>query len=142
MLLGAESVWVLSDSAGILTRINPQTNSIQASIKVKPFSYCAAFGYGAVWITNSGQIQYHRNGEVTAGEPGSVQKIDPETNQVVATISVGFAPYFLATGENGVWILNQGDGSVSRINPDTNQLIATIDAKVSGLGWRHCRRCR
>ena len=134
LALGAGSVWVLSDSAGILTRISPRTNSIQAVIKVKPFSYCAAFGYGAVWITNSGQIQYQRNGEVTARELGSVQKIDPKTNQVVATISVGIAPNFLATGENGIWVLNQGDGSVSRINPNTNQLIATIDAKVSGAG--------
>jgi virginiamycin B lyase len=134
LALGAGSVWVLSDSAGILTRINPQTNSIQAIIKVKPFSYCAAFGYGAVWITNSGQVQYHQNGKVTAIEQGSVQKIDPETNQVVATISVRIAPNFLATGEKGIWVLNQGDGTVSRINPDTNQLIATIDAKVSGAG--------
>jgi virginiamycin B lyase len=131
---GDGSVWVLSDSAGILTRINPQTNTIQATIKVKPFSYCAAFGYGAVWITNCGQIQYHRNGEVTARDPGSVQKIDPKTNQVVATIPVGFAPNFLAAGENGIWILNQVDGSVSRINPDSNQITATIDAKVSGWG--------
>lgn len=131
---GAGSIWVLSDSAGTLTRINPQTNTVQAIIKVKPFSYCAAFGYGAVWITNSGQIEYHRNGEVTARDLGSVQKIDPKTNQVVATITVGFAPNFLATGEKGIWVLNEGDGSVSRINPNTNQLTATIDAKVSGWG--------
>lgn len=123
---GAGSVWVLSDSAGILTRINPVKNVVQAKIKVLPFSYCVAFGYGAVWITSTGMVERK--------SPGSVQRINPKTNKTVAIIATGIAPRFLAAGENGIWALNQGDGTVSRIDPYTNKLIATIDAKVVGLG--------
>ncbi|MVM34136.1 YncE family protein [Spirosoma sp. HMF4905] len=131
LAVGDGSVWVLSDSTGILARIDPKTNKLQATIRVLPFSYCVAFGYGAVWITNTGQGK-NRPGAGT--NAGSVQRIDPQTNKVVVTIPTGMVPRFLAVGENGVWTLNQGDGSVSRIDPYTNKLIATIDVKATGLG--------
>lgn len=135
LAVGAGSVWVLSDSTGFLIRINPVKNVIEAKIKVLPFSYCVAFGYGAVWITNTGKVKnIFSTGMVEGKNKGSVQRINPKTNQIVATIPTGIAPRFLAVGENGVWTLNQGDGTVSRINPYINKLIATIDAKVVGLG--------
>ena len=132
---GAGSVWVLSDSAGILTRINPETNAVQATINVLPFSYCAAFGYDAVWITNTGNVKnIPGTGMVEGKNKGSVQRIDPITNKVAATISTGTAPRFLAVGENGIWALNQADGTVSRIDPYTNKLVATVNVQVAGLG--------
>jgi len=135
LAIGAGSVWVLSDSTGILTRIDPVKNVVQAKIKVLPFSYCAAFGYDAVWITNTGDVKNSfSTGMVEGKGQGSVQRINPETNEVIATIPAGIAPRFLAVGEKGVWALNQADGTVSRIDPFTNKLIATIDTKVIGLG--------
>src|SRR6185369_6595973 len=65
---------------------------------------------------------------------GSVQRIDPQSNSVVATIPVGPRPRFLAAGAGGVWTLNQGDGTVSRVDPVTNTLAATIPAQVPGGG--------
>ena len=121
LAFGAGSVWILSDSSGILTCIDANTNSIKANIKVKPHSYCATFGYEAVWITNT-------------GDPGSVQRIDPATNTVVATIAVGPDPRFMAAGENGIWTLNQKDGTVSHIDPVSNKLVSTIEGKVPGTG--------
>ena len=127
---GAGSIWVLTDSAGILTRIDPITNKVQATIKVLPFSYCAAFGYNAVWITNTGNI----NKISQEQKEGSVQRIDPISNKVIATIATGIMPHFLAVGENGVWTLNQFDGTVSKIDPFTNRLVANVETKVSGSG--------
>jgi len=124
--IGAGSVWVLSDSKGILSRVDPQTNNVIAQIRVAPYSYAAAFGFDAVWISNTGS-------QTSLGN-GSVQRIDPRSNQVVATIPVGPAPRFLTAGEDGVWTLNQGDGSISRIDPNTNTLVATIQAGVKGPG--------
>jgi virginiamycin B lyase len=122
---GAGSVWVLSNASGALSRIDAATNKIAARIVVRPNSYAAAFGYDAVWITNTG----------FAGEgAGSVQRIDPQTDEVTATIAVGPAPRFLAVGEGGVWTLNQGDGSVTRINPVTNRAIATVQVGIMGAG--------
>jgi len=120
LAVGDNSVWVLSDSAGVLTRINPVTNTVLAKIAVSPHSHCAVYGFNAVWITNT--------------RSNSVQRIDPKTNSVIATISVGKTPRFLAAGEHGVWILNQGDGTVSHIDPADNKVVAVIDTKVPGGG--------
>ena len=49
-----------------------------------------AFGEGAVWVANSARPQRIR--------------IDPETNEVVATIGVGNEPQRLAAGEGSVWV--------------------------------------
>jgi virginiamycin B lyase len=124
--VGAGSVWLLTDAAGVLSRVDPETNKVIAQIPVKPNSFAAAFGFGAVWVTNTGDSR--------PSDPGSVQRIDPATNQVTATISVGPVPRFLAAGEGGVWILNQGDGTVTRIDPVRNRVSATIPAGVAGGG--------
>lgn len=118
---GAGSLWVLSDSSGVLSRIDPGSGRLVARISVLPHSFCAVFGFGSVWVTNS-------------GIPGSVQRINPATNQVIATIGTGPCPHFLAAGENGIWTLNQRDGSISHLDPVTNSLVATIPAGLAGTG--------
>ncbi len=123
---GEGGVWVLTDKKGILSRIDPETNNLVAQIPVKPHSYAAMAGYGAVWVTNTG--------EPRSADNGSVQRVDPKTNTVVATIAVRSQPRFLAVGEGAVWVLNQTDGTVSRIDPETNKVAATIEAGVAGLG--------
>ena len=125
LAVGAGSVWVLTDEGGVLSRVDPQTNRVSARIKVAPYSYAAVFGFGSVWITNTGKV---------GSSNGFVQRVDPSTNRVVATIPVGPIPHFLAAGEGGVWTLNQGDGSVSRIDPLSNTVVATIAAGVDGAG--------
>jgi virginiamycin B lyase len=120
------AIWVLTDQKGVLSRINPETNEVVARIGVKPYSYAAAAGYDAIWVTNTGRAR--------ATENGSVQRVDPKTNAVVATITVHSQPRFLAAGEGAVWVLNQGDGTVSKIDPRTNRVVATIDVGVPGPG--------
>jgi YVTN family beta-propeller protein len=123
---GEGGVWLVTDRKGILSRIDPTTNRVAAEIKVKPNSYAAMAGYGAIWVTNTGKAG--------AKEPGSVERIDPKTNAVVAVIPVRVQPRFLAVGEGAVWVLNQGDGTVSRIDPKTNQVTATIETGAAGPG--------
>lgn len=123
--VGAGAVWVLSDRAGVLSRVDPATNQVAAKIPVAPNSFAAVFGFGSVWITNTG---------TRTDTTWSVQRIDPATNTVVATIPVGPTPRFLAAGEGGVWTLNQRDGTVTHIDPATNKVVATIDAGVPGGG--------
>jgi len=122
---GAGAVWLLTDAAGVLSRVDPLTNQVTARIPVAPGSFAAVFGFGSLWISNTGD---------RPGTPGSVQRIDPESSAVVATIPVGPGPRFLAAGEGAVWTLNQGDGTVSRVDPESNRLVSTIEAEVPGSG--------
>ena len=52
---GQGGIWVLTDQKGVLSRINPETNEVVARIGVKPYSYAAAAGFEAIWVTNTGQ---------------------------------------------------------------------------------------
>ena len=55
---------------------------VGATINVLPFSYCAAFGYDAVWVTNTGNVKnIPDTGMVEGKNQGSVQRIDPNTNK-------------------------------------------------------------
>jgi hypothetical protein len=123
---GAGSIWLLTDAAGVLSRIDPASNEVVATIRVEPHSYAAVYEFGSVWTTSTGAPDLQG--------PGIVQRIDPATNAVVATIRIGPRPLFLAAGEGGVWTLNQGDGTVTRIDPLTNAQVATIDVGVPGTG--------
>lgn len=120
LAVGDGSVWLLSDSTGILLRINPETATVQATIRVQPHSYCAAYADHAVWVTSTGN--------------SAVQRIDSRKNSVVAVIPAGKNPRFIAVDGQAVWTLNQGDGTVTRIDPQTNQVVATIDVQAKGPG--------
>jgi len=70
-------------------------------------------GYGAVWVTSS----------------GALARVDPASNQVVATIPTPLAGRFpsIAFGEGAVWVTSgQSNGVVYRIDPATNRVTATI----------------
>ncbi len=122
---GAGAIWLLTDPAGVLSRVDPAANRVTTRIPVAPGSFAAVFGFGSVWVSNTGELP---------GTPGTVQRIDPGSSAVVATIPVGPGPRFLAAGEGAVWTLNQGDGTVSRVDPQSNRLVATIPTEVPGSG--------
>lgn len=105
VVAGAGSVWVPSDAAGIISRIDPATNEVTARIEVVPNTFFLAFGFDALWAVSS--------------EARLLQRIDPETNSVTGTVELGNQPGFLAAGEGAVWVQEQRDGTVARVLPDT-----------------------
>jgi YVTN family beta-propeller protein len=104
--VGAGSVWVTSrfvvtdtiaahnstpkPKPGILSRIDPATNSIVATIPVGLDPFGVAVGEGGVWVAN-------RTGF-------TISKVDPATNGVVATIPIGNRPSGVAAAESGILI--------------------------------------
>jgi len=123
--VGAESVWLLTDERGVLSRVDLQTNRVSEQIKVAPYSYAAVFGFGSVWITNTGKGNRpvdSFNG-LTPARIGWRRQFRSVPRHA-----------FLQREKGGVWILNQGDGSVSRIDPSSNEVIATILVGVEGPG--------
>ena len=65
--VGADSVWLATNRTGILSRIEPKTNAVVASITIPSGSFCPVFADGFVWVTST--------------EPSVLAKIDPETNK-------------------------------------------------------------
>ena len=66
----------------------------------------------AIWVHN--------------GLAGTLVRIDPRTNTIVATIPVGHGEGGVALGEGAVWVANPQEGTVSRIDPQTDRVVATI----------------
>jgi YVTN family beta-propeller protein len=64
---------------------------------------------------------------VTSSPKSTVTRLDPKTNTVAATVTVGKRPCSgLTAGFGTVWVPNCGDKTVSRIDMKTNQVTATL----------------
>lgn len=113
VVAGAGSVWVASDNkVGKVSRVDPATNKVVATVTVSPGTWYLAFGFDAVWAVSS--------------EAMTIQKIDPATNTVVKTTALGKIPGFLAAGEGAVWVQEQGDGTVARIDPVSGEVTGRV----------------
>jgi len=106
--VGAGSLWVPSDGKGAISRVDPDTLKVIATIPVDPDTWYLVFGYGSLWAASSTH--------------NSLQRIDPQTNRVVHKTIMGREPGFLAAGEGGVWVQEQGDGTVARIDPASGEV--------------------
>jgi len=112
VVAGAGSIWIASDDSGVVSRIDPATNKVVATVTVDPGTWYLAFGYDALWAVSARQQ--------------SLQKIDPKTNTVVRRTALGKEPGFLAAGSDGVWVQEQGDGTLARIDPQSGDLTGRI----------------
>jgi peptide/nickel transport system substrate-binding protein len=75
-------------------RIDPDTNSVNATIRVGHSPTGIAVGGGSVWVANSGD--------------GTVTRINPRTNKPVSTIVVGGSPQALTVARGRVWVTVDG----------------------------------
>jgi streptogramin lyase len=112
VVAGSGSIWIASDDAGVVSRIDPATNTVVAKVTVDPGTWYLAYGFGSVWAVSARQQ--------------SVQRIDPRTNAVVSRAALGKEPGFLAAGAGAVWVQEQGDGTVARIDPKSGELTGRV----------------
>ncbi len=117
--VGAGSVWMVTKPSA-LTRIDPTTNAVSATVQLPSGSDNPAFGDGFVWVSSF--------------EHDQLLKVDPTSNAVVATIPIGPKPRFLTVGAGSVWTLNQGDGTISRVDMKSGKVVATIACGIPGEG--------
>ena len=70
--------------------MNPVSERTTAIIPTGRLGFGLAVGGGSVWVTN------HCD--------GTVSRIDPRTNSVVATIATGYFPKWLAVSDGFAWV--------------------------------------
>jgi streptogramin lyase len=115
-----DSVWMVTDKTGTLSRIDPASDSVRQKISIPPGSYNPIFSDGIVWISGV--------------ESDVLTAVDSASGKVLASIPVGSKPRFLTSGAGSIWTLNQGDGTVSRIDEKSRGVIATIQVGIPGTG--------
>ncbi len=106
-----DAIWLVTDAAGKMSRIDPKTNAVVALIDVPAGSAAVIYGDGAVWVTTPAK--------------NTLTRVDAKTNKVTDSITVGVGPRFETFGGGAVWTLNQGDGTISRIDTKTRKVTAT-----------------
>jgi streptogramin lyase len=105
----ANSVWTTSFPGDRLMRVDPKTLRTTATLDVSVFDVSPGGGYEWVAVADD------------AGEyKGSIAKVDPATNKVVATFQTRELtnPYMVFLGDS-LWLSNQQDGTLVRVNTAT-----------------------
>ena len=97
-----DAVWVADAQANTVTRVDPATNRVVATIPVGRAPADGVVGPdGLVWIPIQGD--------------GTVARIDPETNRVAGSIRVGKIPFVARRAFGDMWISNFGGTQVWRV---------------------------
>ena len=107
--IGAESIWA-TDGSNVV-RLDPVSLATQAEIPVGGESL-VTFGEGSAWAVSS--------------EEATVRRIDPDTNEVIATIplSPGDGQTFPVHGvaaAGALWVVDEIGLKLYRIDADTNE---------------------
>jgi YVTN family beta-propeller protein len=112
----ADSLWVMTPTA--VVRVDPTTKRVAARVP-HIFDFTGTPSGG--WITGDDHAVW-----VTDLVHDQLLRIDPSTNTVAATISVGPAPAGVAIGAGAVWVANHHGRSLSKVDPATNRVVASI----------------
>jgi len=118
IVFGHGSLWVANSEDDTVSRIDPETREVEATIGV-PSPVDLAVGADAIWVAS--------------GIAGTVSRIDPESNDVVATIDLRTSDPFdprtvqgIATGAGSIWAAVSGRELV-RIDPNQDRVVGSID---------------
>lgn len=100
--------------AGAIARIDTKTNALGPSIAapVHQGGRSVATGTGSLWVI--------------ADARGTIARIDPVANAVVAEIHTDPGASDLAFGEGALWVANPEKNTVTRVNPHNNLIVKTI----------------
>lgn len=100
-------VWVVSQDAGTLTRIDPEAETIGPIVATLGGPAGVAVDEaGSVWVLNQFE--------------GTAISFDPRQVDVEGNAQVGAGAKNIAAGEGAVWVTNETNGTLVRIDPDTH----------------------
>jgi virginiamycin B lyase len=116
------SVWIGNNALPGVVRLDAQTgrtlatartytDTSPATIDRHPFISDVVAAFGSIWTLDP--------------EFGTVTRIDPETNRIIARVRVGGNPSDAAEANGSLWVLSAVNGTLSRIDPFTNRVTAT-----------------
>jgi YVTN family beta-propeller protein len=121
------SIWVGNGGSASISRIDPATNTVTATITAVGIfvglSALAEDDLGNVWVA-SGDFR-----------DGSVSRIDPATNTVTASLYTtnGLQPFGIGMGDGEMWVsFNQSTGRYRRFNTTT---LAETYSSGTGLSY-------
>lgn len=111
----ADSVWISNKPKNNISQLDAKTNQIGAVITVaKDPCSGLAIAFGSVWTPICSD--------------GSIQRVDPKAQKIVASIPSGVANTEggITAGGGSIWMPSDAAGVLSRIDPATNKVVSKI----------------
>jgi YVTN family beta-propeller protein len=116
VLVAEGSVWVANRGDSTISRVDPATNRVIATIGVGANPTHLTSDSGAVWVAT--------------GE--GLQRIDPSSNQVVRTLPFRIGPGDVLAADGRLWVSLE-DGTVRRLDPTDSRVLVSIPAASKGV---------
>lgn len=162
LVVDDDGLWVGTETG--ISRVDPKTSRITAQFKVPNVAGYFAIGFGSGWVTDyahsvvqridlvtgkgQAEIETGLNPEgvaITADavwvanhRDGTVTRVDPSTNNAVATVKVGpvgpGGPQHLVASADTVWVGVPERSAVVGIDADSNEVDVVIDAQSGACG--------
>jgi virginiamycin B lyase len=110
-----DSIWISNKPKNNISQLDVKTNQVGAVITVaKDPCSGLAIAFGSVWTPICSD--------------GSVQRVDPKSQKIVATIASGVANTEggITAGGGSIWMPSDAAGVLSRIDPATNKVVSKI----------------
>ena len=126
LAVGEGAVWVTHGISEV-SRIDPSTSEVVATIDVGPGVRGIAVGGGRVWVTREPQPD-----EVE----GYLVQIDPAANEIVGSpLRIGVGPGPVTFGAGAAWVtLTAETGALVKVDPGTMTKVGQVDG-IRGSAW-------
>jgi YVTN family beta-propeller protein len=119
-----------TDGTSVTFGEDPVANTVTARALVGGSPFGVGFDGTNIWVaTDLGAYGPAGPDGIYGNDVGLsdwVRKVDPVTNTVTATVTVGSNPTAVAFDGTNIWVTNYGSGTVSKIDPVTNTVTATV----------------
>lgn len=126
LAISDDAVWVANSKLKAVQRVDPHTNSVVAKIEF-PAEPCSGlvFAFGSLWVPLcTSPAPAAGSPASTETKPGSLARVDPRTNKIIATFPFGSADSEggITASEDSVWLVADENGTLLRIDPRTNSV--------------------
>jgi YVTN family beta-propeller protein len=115
----ADRVWVATCGDGIVSEIDPRSNTIVRRLLVpitRGREGAFAILDGSLWVPDN----------ATDSTSASVARVDIRSGDIITRIATGARSDVVVAGFGSVWVASSGTGIVSRIDPSANRVVARI----------------
>ncbi|TMD81882.1 MAG: hypothetical protein E6I74_10880 [Chloroflexi bacterium] len=147
---GEGAVWVPNTGDGTVSRIDPRSNRVVATLRIgNQLAFyqrdCEAKGSVHSFMGTSVHVRDCDLPSALAVAAGAlwvlkndeqmVLRVDPRSQHAVARVPLDFVPFDMAATDNAVWITGYWVDRLVRVDPKTNQVVAsfTLPDGASGI---------
>jgi DNA-binding SARP family transcriptional activator len=113
------AIWVISPEVGVVTRLDPRTNTVRSRTRLRPIVCCLTVGGGSAWATSLAS--------------GLLWRLRPD-GAVEDVVHLPGPATEITYADGAVWVAGYTHGTVTRVDAQTLKLrMIRTDQSVAGM---------